>query len=63
MADAKFTDRAALEAWAAQQVRYREPGKLSLVTTLSQIRRVTLTHAHLLATPPRHPGAPEGTKP
>ena len=47
MADAKFTDRAALEAWVAQQVRYREPGKKALAETLTEIRRVTLAHAHL----------------
>ena len=48
MADAKFTDRAALEAWAAQRAKDTWPHDAkTMLARLEEIRRVTLAHAHL----------------
>lgn len=46
-ADPTFTNRADLNAWVKQRLRYPDPAPDAKVRALEDIKRVTIAHLHL----------------
>lgn len=51
MVDPVFQNRDELATWARQRLRYPDPAPDAQLRALDDIKRVTLAHVHLPATP------------